>query len=161
MVLLRKLVCCSQPRRSDAHIPHFFSLTYARFVLWLYLYCRYPRYFSGMLSAVLSGFLTYVYLEPLFVPVGLDLAVVALWILAINASLVGMSLGVLLPTLLPGLCCGASISLLVGSLLEVSSSLFFPVVGGGCAIVGAIFSTRYVLCFVHFFVHVHRKLRSN
>jgi callose synthase len=95
-----------------------------------------------MLSAVLSGFLTYVFLEPLFVPVGLDLAMVALWVLSINASLVGMSLGVLLPTLLPGLCFGVSIALLVGSFLELANSLYLPVVGGACAIVGAILSTR-------------------
>ena len=103
---------------------------------------RNPRYFSGVLSATLSGFLTYVFLEPLFVPVGLDLANVALWVLAIYASMVGMSLGVLLPTLCPGLCFGASISLLFGCLLQMSKTLYFPIAGGLCALLGAIFSAR-------------------
>ena len=100
------------------------------------------RYFSGLLSAVLSGFLTYVFLEPLFVPVGLDLAMVALWVLAIDASLVGMSLGVLLPTLFPGLCLGVSLSLLIGCFLGISSPMYLPIVGGLCAVVGALLSTR-------------------
>jgi callose synthase len=88
------------------------------------------------------GFLTFVFLEPLFVPVGLDLAMVALWVLSINASMVGMSLGVLLPTLFPGLCFGVSLSLLVGSFLELSQSLYLPVVGGAAALIGAVLSTR-------------------
>lgn len=100
------------------------------------------RYFSGLLSAVLSGFLTYVFLEPLFVPVGLDLAMVAMWVLATYSALVGMSLGVLLPTLFPGLCFGVSLALLAGSFLDLSNSLYLPVAGGVCALVGAILSSR-------------------
>jgi callose synthase len=83
-----------------------------------------------------------VLLKPLFVPVGLDLAVVALWILAINASLVGMSLGVLLPTLFPGICFGVSSVLLAGVFLGVANPLYLPVVGGVCALIGAILSAR-------------------
>ena len=101
-----------------------------------------PRYFSGLLSAVVSGFLTFVFLEPLFVPVGLDLALVALWVLSINASLVGLSLGVLLPSLFPGLCFGVTFSLLVGSFLDLSYSLYLPVVGGACALLGALLSSK-------------------
>jgi callose synthase len=67
---------------------------------------------------------------------------VALWVLAIGAALVGMSLGVLLPMLFPGVCCGVSLSLLVGCLFDVSSSYYLPVVGGACALVGAILSSR-------------------
>jgi callose synthase len=86
--------------------------------------------------------LTLVLLEPLFVPVGLDLAVAALWILAINASLVGMSLGVMLPTLLPGISLGVSIVLLAGCFLGVANPLYLPVVGGSCALIGAVLSAR-------------------
>ena len=122
-------------KKQVSTITHFFLLSFPRQI-------RNPRYFSGVLSAALSGFLTYVFLEPLFVPVGLDLANVALWVLALYASMVGMSLGVLLPTLCPGLCFGASISLLVGCVLQMSNTLYFPVAGGIFALVGAIFSTR-------------------
>jgi callose synthase len=95
-----------------------------------------------LLFATLSGFLTYVFLEPLFVPVGLELANVALWVLAIFSSMVGMSLGVLLPTLCPGLCFGATLALLVGCFIEISEYLYFPVVGGVAALVGALLSVR-------------------
>jgi callose synthase len=103
---------------------------------------RKPRYFSGLLSAALGGFLTFTFLEPLFTPVGLDLANVALWVLALYASMVGMGLGVLLPTLCPGLCFGTTIALLVGCFTGISTSLYFPVVGGICAVIGAILSIR-------------------
>ena len=102
------------------------------------------RYFSGLLSAVASGFFTFVFLEPMFVPVGLELAMVALWILSICAGMVGMSLGVLLPTLLPGICFGFSLSLLVGSFMGVTQSYFLPLGGGICALVGILLCTRYV-----------------
>lgn len=110
-----------------------------------FLLYRDPRYFSGVLSAVISGFITYVYLEPLFVPVGLELAIVALWILSIAAGLVGMSLGVLLPAILPGVCLGVSLSLLVGAFLGMSQVLYFPVAGGALSLLGILLSTRYVL----------------
>ena len=100
------------------------------------------RYFSGILSALMSGFVTYVFLEPLFVPVGLDLAMVACWVLAFLAACVGMSLGVLLPTLLPGLVLGVSTSLFLGTLLNLSTPLYFPIAGGILAMAGAFLSTR-------------------
>lgn len=100
------------------------------------------RLFSGTLSAVFAGFLTYTYLEPLFVPVGSDTAMVFLYILSINASLVGLSLGVLLPVIFPGFCFGSAIVLLVGCFLHLANSYFFPVVGVVCAIVSAVLSSR-------------------
>jgi callose synthase len=103
---------------------------------------RNARYFSGVLATILSGFVTYVFLEPLFEPVGLEVAMVALWILAINASMVGMALGVLLPLLFPGLCFGVMLSLLVGGLMQISEPLYLPVVGGGAALVGAVLSAK-------------------
>ena len=81
-------------------------------------------------------------MEPLFVPVGIELAKVALWILSIHAALVGMSLGVLLPALFPGLCFGVSLSLLVGAVTETSRTLFLPIVGGSLALIGGIVSSK-------------------
>lgn len=108
---------------------------------------RDQRYFSGLLSAALIGFITFVFLEPLFVPVGLDLAMVALWVLSIGAGLVGMCLGVLLPTILPGICFGVPLSLLVGAFVGVSYDLYLPIAGGVFSLIGILLSTRYVnLC---------------
>jgi len=92
----------------------------------------------------MSGFLTFTFLEPLFEPVGLELAHVAHYVLAINGSLVGMCLGVMLPTLFPGLCFGASLVLFVGSFMAASFPLYFPVVGGALALISAFVSVRYV-----------------
>jgi callose synthase len=105
---------------------------------------RDQRFFSGVLSALVSAFITFVYLEPLFVPIGLDLAMVALWVLSIGAGLVGMSLGVLLPTVFPGICFGISLSLLVGTFLSFYHALYLPVVGGVLSLIGMLLSTRYV-----------------
>ena len=103
---------------------------------------RNPRFFSGLLTAVLSGFLTVVFLEPLFADIGLDIAEVALWILAINASLVGMSFGVLLPSIFPGICVGYSITLFVGTFARPESSWYLPIAGSTLALVGAVASSR-------------------
>jgi callose synthase len=92
--------------------------------------------------AIVAGSLTFTFLEPLFVPVGMDLAVVALWILSINAAAVGMSLGVLLPKITPGACFGVATALLVGCLMTLVQPLYFPVTSGALAIVGAILSAR-------------------
>jgi callose synthase len=103
---------------------------------------RDARYFSGILTGILSGFLIYCFLEPLFFPVGLNLAVVALWVLAIMSALAGMSLGVLLPTLFPGLCFGVNLALLGGCFFNGHSVLYFPVAGGVLALAGALVSVR-------------------
>ncbi|KAL3945901.1 MAG: hypothetical protein SGBAC_000052 [Bacillariaceae sp.] len=101
-----------------------------------------PRFFSGLLSAALAGFFTFTFLEPLFTPVGLDLANVALWVLALYSSMVGMSLGVLLPAFCPGLCFGASTGLLVGCHLGMVNTLYCPIVCGTAALIGAVVSSR-------------------
>ena len=93
----------------------------------------------------MSGFLSFIFLEPLFEPVGIELAHVALYLLAINGAMVGFSLGVLLPTLFPGACFGASLALLIGSFGVVSSSWYFPIVGGVLALISSVASARYVL----------------
>lgn len=96
------------------------------------------------MSAVFCAFLTFTFLEPLFVPVGSELAVVFLYILAFNSALVGMSLGVLLPLFMPGICFGGSMALLVGAFATISNSYYFPFVGGALALVFCIISARYV-----------------
>ena len=92
--------------------------------------------------AVVAGSLTFTFLEPLFVPVGMNLAVVALWILSINAAAVGIALGVLLPKITPGACFGVALSLIVGCMITFVQPLYFPVTSGALAILGAILSAR-------------------
>lgn len=92
--------------------------------------------------AIVAGSLTFTFLEPLFVPVGMDLAVVALWILSANAAAVGMSLGVLLPKITPGACFGVALALIAGCLMTLVQPLYFPVTSGALAIVGAVLSAR-------------------
>ena len=82
------------------------------------------------------------FLEPLFVPVGLDLAMVALYVLSLLSAFVGMSLGVLLPTLFPGLCFGVNVALLIGCFAGLTTPLYFPIAGGILACVGAGLSVR-------------------
>ena len=86
--------------------------------------------------------MTFVFLETMFVPVGLDLAIVALWFLSACAGLVGLCLGVLLPTLLPGICFGISLASLVGVFVGVSNALYLPVAGGILSLLGVFFSSR-------------------
>lgn len=103
---------------------------------------RKPRFFAGILTAVVSGSLAFTFLEPLFVPVGMNLSVVALYILTINAAGVGMCLGVLLPTVTPGACFGVALSLLVGTLITLVQPLYFPVTAAALSLVGAVLSAR-------------------
>lgn len=99
---------------------------------------RKQRLFSGFVSAVTAGFLTFAYLEPLFVPVGSEVAMVFLYMLSINGAMVGMSLGVLLPMLFPGLCAGASLALFICCCFSVmlKSFYFFPLTAGVLAAIG-------------------------
>lgn len=92
----------------------------------------------------MSGFLTYTYLEPVFVQTGSDTAMVFLYLLVINAIMVGMSLGVLLPIPLAGVCWGCSVTLLVGAFLAetVKYTLYFPTVGGALAVLAAVACSR-------------------
>jgi callose synthase len=106
---------------------------------------RKPRFYTGLLLATCSGFLAFTYLEPLFLPVGMNLAVVALWILTFDAAMVGMSLGVLLPMVVPGICFGLALALLIGSLSTLLQPLYFPVTALVLALIGAIISARYVV----------------
>lgn len=94
------------------------------------------RLFSGATAAVVSGALIFTFLEPLFSIVGIELAMVALYILVVAGSLVGLSLGVFLPTLFPGACAGVTLTAFVASFLS-SSSLFFAIVAPALACIGA------------------------
>jgi callose synthase len=69
---------------------------------------------------------------------------VFLGILVIDAGLVGMSLGVLLPSLLPGACLGASLVMFVCVILGIWNAYLFPVAGGVLALALAIASAKYV-----------------
>lgn len=79
---------------------------------------------------------------------GMELAHVAMWVLAVDGALVGMSLGVMLPTVFPGVCFGASLALLVGSFGAASIPSYFPIVGGILSLLSAAASARYVCCYV-------------
>jgi callose synthase len=100
------------------------------------------RLYSGLSSAIISGFLVFTYLEPMFVPVGSETALVALYVLTADGTLVGMSLGVMVPTLFPGICTGATLSCLVGVLGGIVHPLFFPVSAITIGILCAFLSVR-------------------
>ena len=95
------------------------------------------RLYSGLCTAIVSGALVFAFLEPLFAVVGIELAIVALYILVVFGSLVGLSLGVFLPTLFPGACTGISLSAFVASFFASSMSLFFAIVAPALACIGA------------------------
>jgi callose synthase len=100
------------------------------------------RLYSGLVAGALSGFLSFTFLEPLFEPVGLKLAEVAHYVLALDGALVGLALGVMLPTVFPGVCFGASLALFIGSFGAASMPLFFPIVGGSLVLISAVASVR-------------------
>lgn len=69
---------------------------------------------------------------------------VFLFLLVINAVMVGMSLGVLLPTLLASLSWGCAVTLLVGAFLPgtVQFTYYFPMAGGILGVLAALVSFR-------------------
>ena len=76
--------------------------------------------------AVFSGFLVYTFLEPLFVPIGSEFAMVFLNILTLCGLSVGMSLGVLLPSIVSGTVLGGAMALLFSAMLAIPNPIFFP-----------------------------------
>lgn len=104
------------------------------------IFGRERRLFSGLLTAIFGFFLVFTYLEPLFVPVGSEVAMVFLYLLGLLGSGVGLALGVLLPMLFPGACFGASLTLLAGSCLGISHAYFFPLIGGASVLVFSVAS---------------------
>jgi callose synthase len=79
----------------------------------------------------------------------MELAIVALYILSIDAALVAMSMGVLLPTIFPGFCLGVALALLSGLLSGLffdaanSFHLVFPISSIVLAALSAVFSVQY------------------
>lgn len=108
--------------------------------------CRHrkQRLYSAYLTAVFSGFLVHTYLEPFFTPVGTDTAMAFLDILTFNGALVGMALGVLLPTFFAGLCLGASVVMLICAFVTFPETLVFPVSAGVLGLTFAAINVRYV-----------------
>ena len=93
--------------------------------------------FAGTISAIVSAALVFTFLEPLFVVVGIELAVVALYILVLSGALVGFCLGVFLPTILPGACAGVALSAFIGSFFSTTPSIYFSIAAPSCALIGA------------------------
>jgi len=101
-----------------------------------------PRLFSGLSTAVVAAFLSFTLLQEPLASVGLDLADVALYVLAINAALVGLALGVLLPNSFSGACFGLALLLLGGTFNTSDFSLYFWISGPVLALVGSLVSLR-------------------
>eukprot|EP00978_Attheya_sp_CCMP212_P022455 scaffold67009_cov42-Attheya_sp.AAC.5 len=109
----------------------------------------YIVWYSGSvrwLTALTSSVLTFTFLDILFLGVGMQLAEVALYIMAVNSTLVGMSLGVLLPKLFPGICLGAEVALVIVSFISapasVPSNIFFPAMAGSLIAIFSLLSLR-------------------
>lgn len=100
-----------------------------------------PRYHSGTSAAITLAALTDIYLRVPFTAVGMELAVVALYILIVIAAGVGWSLGVLLPRVFPGVVTAVALTLLVGCWGNFGG-WFFPSVGGGFSLLGIIISLK-------------------
>lgn len=101
------------------------------------------RLYVGYVTAIFCGMLSFTYLDPLFSEIGLALATVALYILAILGTLVGMSIGVLLPKPCIGGVLGATSVILVGSFAS-PGAVVFPISGPIAAIVGILMSTKFL-----------------
>ncbi len=107
-----------------------------------------PRFYSGIITAILAACLSFSFLFPLFASVGMPLATVALYVLAFGAAAVGMCLGVLLPKILPGVCFGVSSAILlaffVGSYVRIEdySFAFMAIVGPVLGFLGMILSIK-------------------
>ena len=101
-----------------------------------------PRFYSGVLFALLGATLTFSYLETLFSAVGMPLATVALFILAIGAACIGMCLGVLLPLVIPGVCFGASFAILIGIFMPNNTMLCMHYFCPAMALLGGLLSIK-------------------
>lgn len=70
---------------------------------------------------------------------------VFLYILSFQGSFVGLSLGVLLPSVFPGACLGGILALVVNAMVGITNSYYFPVSAGVLAVVLSFLSARYVI----------------
>lgn len=67
---------------------------------------------------------------------------VFLYVLALNGALVGLCLGVLLPTLFPGVCFGVSLALFVGAIATIANAYYFPITAGSMAVLFGLASAK-------------------
>ena len=110
---------------------------------------RNERFASGMIAAVMSGMLCFTFLENMFYP-STEIAVAALYLVTLYGFFVGLSLGVLLPRLLPGAFFGVLLALTLCAVFPYALPLsfygcFFPIAGVVLGAAGAFASYRYVL----------------
>jgi callose synthase len=67
-------------------------------------------------------------------------------VLSIYGATVGLSLGVLVPLLLPGVCWGASVALLIGTFFQhnkyIATEQYFPIAGTVLSILMAFLCSR-------------------
>lgn len=99
------------------------------------------RLYVGYVTAIFTGMLVFTCLDPIFSAIGLALATVALYILTILGTLVGMAAGVLLPKPCIGAVLGATFVIFVGSFAG-PSTVVFPISGPIVAFIGLITSTK-------------------
>jgi len=104
------------------------------------------RGYTGILTSMLCAVLTFAFVEPPFATVGseLTLAHISPYFLMMNATLVGLALGVMLPTVFPGICFGASFALFL-TLLCGSTIAPFHIIGTVLVILASIGSAKFRL----------------
>lgn len=82
------------------------------------------------------------FLQPLFTAVGMPLATVALYVLAFGAASIGMCLGILLPLILPGVCFGVSVAILIGFFVPAAFAQYMGIFIGATGFVGMLLSFK-------------------
>ena len=85
---------------------------------------RNPRFYTGVLSAIVGGAYTFALLLPVFNYIELSLGSVALYVLTMGATAVSMCAGILLPRPLAGTAFGAAATVIIGMFLQPLS--YFP-----------------------------------
>eukprot|EP00522_Entomoneis_paludosa_P015389 CAMPEP_0172442256 /NCGR_PEP_ID=MMETSP1065-20121228/2711_1 /TAXON_ID=265537 /ORGANISM="Amphiprora paludosa, Strain CCMP125" /LENGTH=2141 /DNA_ID=CAMNT_0013192053 /DNA_START=185 /DNA_END=6610 /DNA_ORIENTATION=+ len=112
------------------------------------------RFHSGVLMATFTGFCTFAFLEMLFDDLNMEPAFVLLYILVANGILVGLCLGLLLPSLVKGICWGGMLGLYLSAaitfipsamlmLTEQSAFLCYATIGSLLAAIGAALAVGY------------------
>ena len=104
---------------------------------------RNPRFYTGLVSAIVGGAFTFALLSPLFDYIEMSLGTVALYILTSGATAVSMCAGILLPRPLAGTTFGAVVTVIVGIFLSPVS--YFPFVTMGVSAFFTLLSIRCVI----------------
>jgi len=102
-----------------------------------------PRFYSGILTGLVAGSLTFGNLDPIFLSINMPLATTALYVLTYAAFLVGMCFGVLIPILLPGACLGTIVAVLLGMFFPSTLLPYMNVFSPALAAVGALMSIKF------------------